>query len=126
MTSKNRIASFEKDLQLAEAAYEERLIGALRCCVGGPWGLFGTNDAASEAHFRAGNAPGSKDALELLDRGNEIAALRERLGYVDPFPLAERFLAYRKLASDPNAPSEPKLAGRVLDEIESLSTYRQG
>jgi len=32
--------------------------------------------------------------------------------------LHERFLAYRKLANDPNAPGEPRLAKRLLDEID--------
>jgi len=63
----------------------------------------------------------SQDAFELLERGKDIAALRERLGHVDPFPLAERFSAYRRMALDHNAPGEPKLAQRLLDEIDGDS-----
>lgn len=105
-------------MQLAEAAYEERLVSALRLCAAGQWGLFGTNDAVIQAHFGAKSPLRSKDALELLERGQEVAGLRQRLGYVDQFPLQKLFLAYRKMASDPNASSEEKLARRLLDEIE--------
>lgn len=117
MTSKRRLESLEKDLQLAEAAYEERLASALRRCSGGQWGLFGTNDASLQAHLGAKSTLHSKDARELLERGDEILEMRQRLGYVDAFALHERFLAYRKSATDPNAPGEPKLAQQFLNEI---------
>lgn len=106
----------EKDLRLAEAAYEERLRHALGRCIGGQWGLFGANDAAHAAHFGANRVP-ANDALELIDRAAQIAQLRAHLGHAEPFPLHERFMAYGKIATDPNAHGEPKLAQQFLDEI---------
>jgi hypothetical protein len=117
MTSKRRLEAMEKDLRLAETGYEERLRDALRRCIGGQWGVFGASDVAHAAHFGANRVP-SNDAIELTDRGGQIAQLRAHLGYAEPFPLHERFLAYRKIATDPNAHGEPKLARQFLDEID--------
>jgi hypothetical protein len=125
VASKRRIEVLEKDLQLAEAAYEERFTVALRSCIGGKWGLFGANDAAHEAHFGSKNPLYSKDAGELLERGDEIAELRSRLGHIEPFNLHERFLAYRKMATGANAVGEPRLAQQLLDEIVASPLNRK-
>ncbi|HTV92636.1 MAG TPA: hypothetical protein VMG98_07960 [Verrucomicrobiae bacterium] len=103
-------------MQHAEAAYEERFLKALRDCASGVWGLFGTNDRVDVPRLRSKTVPHSADAREILERGNEIAKLRSQLGFGD-FSLHERFLEYRRLASDPNAPGEPHLAQQFLDEI---------
>lgn len=117
MTSKRRLQAMQNDLRLAETGYEERLRDALLRCIDGQWGLFGANDVAHEAHFGANNVP-ANDAIELTNRADQIAQLRSHLGYAEPFPLHERFMAYRKIATDPNAHGDPKLAQQFLDEID--------
>lgn len=118
MTSKRRLQTLEKDLQLAEAAYRQQLIKALHTCAAGQWGLFGTNDTVHQIHFRTKDHVQSSDARMLIDAGDEIAELRSHLAYIDTFPLHERFTAYRKLATEPSASGEPRLAQQFLNEIE--------
>jgi hypothetical protein len=101
-------------LERAEADYEERLIGALRTCAAGHWGLFGVNDAAAVRQY---SRVLSKDAKDLRDRGEAIADLRARLGYAEPFALHERYREVRKNARDTNSPGEPKLAVAFLEQL---------
>ncbi len=121
MTSKHRLKALEKDLQSAEVAYKEQLISALGVCASGRWGLLGANDAAHSIHVRTKDYVQSEDARALIDAGNEIAQLRSLLGYIDAFPMHERFISYRKLATGRNAPGEPKVAQQFLEEIERES-----
>ena len=116
MTSKRRLLSLERDLQLAEAAYTERLVLALKGCAGGWWGVFGANDSIGQENDGL-IVPKSEHARELIERGNEIGELRCSLGY-EPFALHQRYLEYRAKAADPNAPGEPRLAKQFLKEID--------
>jgi len=92
-----------------EAEYRSRLVGALRKCAAGRWGLFGHNEHLSP---RA-TAP---DVVEdLFDVGRTIDAMRARAG-MEPFPLHARFGASRGPAPA-NAVGEPKQAQAWLAEL---------
>jgi len=89
----------------------------LRRCANGEWGLLAQNDAAIRqlgGEFR--ERLRSRAALELLELGERIDALRAHLGF-PPYPLYRRLLEYRR--SDANTPGEPALARRFLAEIEA-------
>lgn len=101
-------------MQLAEAGYEEWLFDILRRCIDGERGVFGASDAAHADHFGANRIP----ANDASERAGHIAELRVHLGHVEPFPLHERFMAYRAIVTDPNAHGEPKLAQQFFDEID--------
>lgn len=111
-----RRAALERDLGIAEAAYERRLAAALRSCASGKWGMFGINDAVIEREG-LGARYSSEEARELLHLGDKITDLRIRLGYTDAYDLHERYLVYRRNAKDANSPGEPKLAHRFLEDI---------
>lgn len=115
MASKRRLASRERDVQLAEAAYEERLLSALRVCAAGSWGLFGANDAVEATQSGKYATPHSA-WTDLSERAEEINDLRASLG-LEPFALHGRLLEYRRQAIDPNALGEPRLAQRFIDEL---------
>ena len=97
-------AKLELELQLAEAEFEQSLASALRSCVSGHWGLFGHNGERWD------------EGKTLIAQGDEISELRKRLGNTQGFWLYQRFIAYRS-EHGANAPGEPKLAQRFLDEI---------
>jgi hypothetical protein len=117
VTSKRRREGLEKELEQAQADYEECLIAALQTCAAGQWGLFGVNDAAAKREF---SRPLSKEAKDLRDRGKSIAELRSRLGYADPFALHEHYLELRKTARASNSPGEPKLATAFLEHLTEI------
>ena len=117
MTSKRRREGLEKELEQAQADYEECLIAALQTCAAGQWGLFGVNDSAAKRKF---SRTLSKGAADLRDRGESIADLRARLGYADPFALHEHYLELRKTARAPNSPGEPKLATAFLEYLAQI------
>lgn len=109
----------ERRLLGLEAQYREILIDALRTCAQGGSLLLGQNERVLERHSPALAArlrPAELD--ELLDLGEEIGALRAKLGFPDAFALHERFLKLRA-SHGPNTPGEPKLAAQWLDELES-------
>ena len=101
-------------MAIAEDAYRDRLIEALRTCRADFWGLFGANDALLATYPRL-RCP---EAEKLLEAGESIGRLRERLGYVEDFALHQRFLWYRRTSKDPNSPGEPRLAGMFIEELE--------
>jgi hypothetical protein len=102
-----RREGFEKDLEIAEASYRERLHAALRSHAADGWGLFGVNEHAGYV---------SENATALLELGETIANLRQRLGFTEPFALHEAFLRYRRDGKGANAPGETKLAQLFLRE----------
>jgi hypothetical protein len=114
VTSKRRREGLERELELAEAEYEECLVGALRTCAAGRWGLFGVNDVAAVREY---SRLLSNDANDLRSKGEAIADLRERLGNSEPFALHERYLEFRKSARDPDSPGEPKIAVAFLEQL---------
>jgi hypothetical protein len=97
-----RLAALEED-------YRSKLVGALRECASGKWGLFGHNDHLTP------KAPVLSAVEELAELGRDIETIRTRLG-LEPFPLHQRFWASRGRAS-PNAPGEPKQAQSWLAEL---------
>lgn len=110
-SGENRLAAFE-------AAYREALLSALATCAQGRWGLFGRNDAAlvKSPHLKARLRPPEVD--ELLELGAQIAALRERLGYIEPFALHNRLVRMRS-SHHANSPGEPTLASQWLAELNT-------
>ena len=115
MRSEKRLAAREKDLKLAESAYEERLLSALRVCAVGSWGLLGANDSVKATQSGKYASP-DPAWMELSERGEEIEDLRKSLG-LGPFTLHERLLEYRRQAVGANAKGEPRLAQQFLDEL---------
>ncbi|HEY4030462.1 MAG TPA: hypothetical protein VGM25_08980 [Caulobacteraceae bacterium] len=97
-------------LAALEAQYRDRLIEGLRACAAGHWGLFG-HDEHLGSTIRAPAV-----VQELIDLGNDISAMRQRLG-LKPFSLHAQFLAARGQAAL-NAPGEPKQAQTWLTELE--------
>lgn len=104
MKSDKRTAKLEHELTLAEAGFEEELLGALRVCAAGHWGLFGRNGERWD------------EGASLIALGEKISGLRKELGYTGGFKLYDRFTAYRRLNGS-NDPGEPKLARAFLAEI---------
>ena len=102
-----------------EAEYYDQLVAALQICAAGRWGLFGQNDqviADEPKPFR--ERLKSKEADILISLGEEISALRQRLGITEEFPLHKRFLQTRASAG-PNTPGEPRLARAWLEELDA-------
>lgn len=120
MSRATRLAKDERLCLTLERNFRERLIDALKeCAEHRVYGLFGQNDAAFAAAY--GKIPEryrSKKAEGLAELGNEIDALRARLGS-GRFPLYHRYLWYRSRRG-PNDPGEPKLAAELLAELEAL------
>ena len=85
-----------------EAEYRSLLVGALRECAAGYWGLFGHNEHLSP------RAKAPKVVEELADLAHVIDSVRLRLGQ-EPFPLHEQFQASRGRAGA-NSVGEPKQA----------------
>jgi hypothetical protein len=107
------------ELEHLEARFRERLVGALRACAAGRWGLFGRNDpAVPRPTVRHTARVPPTDAGALLELGEEIDALRSSLGYPDKNALHARLKAYRRLRAE-NAPGEPRLAQQFLAEIDA-------
>jgi hypothetical protein len=79
MTTDARRADLERDLDLHEADFKDRLLSARRTCAAGRWGLLGQNDESSLPR----NFSSSTDAIALLASGAQITQLRERLGFTE-------------------------------------------
>jgi hypothetical protein len=129
MTSRRRLAALEHDLQIAEQVYRDQLTEALETCSHGVWGLLGANDVGlSRMSAILADRLRCAAVNELLQLGGLIADLRERLGYVDAFSPHERFLYYRSVAIDRNAPGEPTLARQFLAELrnQGATMLREG
>src|SRR5580704_16662058 len=105
----SKAAQLTNRLAVLERAYHAELMGALRECASGRWGLFGHNEHLEPRAAR----PAVVEAL--LDAGLEIARLRKRLG-LEPYALHERYLASRGRVAD-NAPGEPRQAAAWLLEL---------
>jgi hypothetical protein len=99
-------------LQGMEQEFEALLRPCLVQCSEGRWGLFGQN-AHLDPEDRYWTWP---EAKQLRTLAAEIQALRLEGG--DGNPLCDKFLALCRL-KDPNAQGEPKLAARLLAEIEA-------
>jgi len=77
----------------------------------------GRNDAAIERQPASiGQVLKSNVAARLMETGEEIARMRERLGYTEAFDLYDRYLQYRQMQFS-NSPGEPKLALQFLQEL---------
>lgn len=117
MSRASRRAGEERTLETQESRFRSELVGALRRCANGEWGLLAQNDAAVLRLSRQlRERLRSPAALELLELGERIDALRAHLGF-PPYSLYRRFLEYRR--SDANMLGEPALARRFLAEIEA-------
>jgi uncharacterized protein YhaN len=115
MSKAARLKKREQEVSEMMSHFEARLREELHACANGHWGLFGQNDATSGRL-----STGSHAARELLALADEIDEARLSLGYAEPFKVAERFKVYRA-ARDANAPGEPKLAAKLLAELNVLS-----
>jgi len=100
-----------------EAEFEPLLLSCLRECANGRWGLFGHNDHLDPEH-RYWPWP---EAQRVLEMAEEVQSLRSESG--ESNPLAERFLAFRRLRGS-NVPGEPKLARKFLEELDSPTGRR--
>lgn len=112
MSKASRLAKREREVTQMEVRFASRLRDELEACVNGRWGLLGQNDGISGEAM-----PGSRAARELLALLDEIDEARNEMGYLEPFELGERFKSYRSMRGA-NVPGEPKLAARLLSEIE--------
>lgn len=100
-----------------EEQFSIELVGALRECAAGTWGLFGRNDQVIEAQPEPlKEMLKSKRAEKLIEDGDEIERLRRELGFTEPFSLYRRFLELRQMRGS-NVPGEPKLAIQFLEEL---------
>lgn len=113
-------AKAERELHGLQATFERRLVEALRRCAAGHWGLFGHNDEVLRRAFGSNPRYVSNDAEELLALGEKIEEIRMELGYVDRYVPYEHFLAFREERGS-NPLGEPKLAKKVLDEMERVA-----
>lgn len=107
----------QRQLDSLEAEYTELLLAALKRCADGKSGLFGQNDAAiAGLNKQMRKRLSSPDASSLLDLGEEITAMRNRLGYGKPFAPHARLLEIRS-SHHANTSGEPKLAQAWLDDM---------
>jgi hypothetical protein len=126
MSRASRRAKAESELEHLEARFRERLVGALRACAAGHWGLFGQNDRADQrALDRNAFHARPADVAELLALGGEIDALRSALGFSDGSALYARLKSFRRLRTE-NAPGEPRLAQQFLAELDADATPAAG
>jgi hypothetical protein len=110
-------------LELAdlEAIYATLLLRELRRCAAGAWGLFGQNEPFGvldgyRARIRTGPIG------DLLNRGDAIAELREKL-VLEPFELHAELLRYRAMHRPGlSVPGEPRLAKQFLDAHAYLAS----
>lgn len=108
-------------LQMAlESEFRNRLVTALRACADGKWGLFGQRLRFDSLPDWIREVCQSKDAEGLLALGEELDAVRQKLGIAERFDLYQKFLSLRAI-SGPNAPGEPRIAQEWLLELESAS-----
>jgi hypothetical protein len=110
--SRRKIANLERDLEIAESDYRDQLIAALKRAAAGHYGLFGSSKLTEKADRAT--------AVELLEAGEYIKEIREKLGITDAFQLHERFVAVRRAWSERRA-EEPKVAVQFLTDIEAES-----
>jgi len=114
----------ETDLLYLESQFRDRLIGALRKCANGTWGLFGGYDSLVEGPSRTAalsKYPQLIESREILRLGERVEELRRKLGYHEPFQLHQRLLEYRRMRRS-NDPGEPKLAMQFLAELRASQT----
>lgn len=118
-------SSNQRKLMALEAHYRDILIMALERCATGTWGLFGHNDDALRNNPALAERLRPPELDELLALGDEIAALRERLGYADPFDLHARLVELRR-PPDANALGESRRARLWLDELTGAPSNAPG
>ena len=112
MARADRLARMDDRRIELEAEYRAALIAALELTAAGKWGLFGHNEKV----FLRAKLP--LMVLDLCDRGEEIAALRDTLG-LEPFSLHREFEASRGPVSA-QSPGEPKQAKAWLERLPKL------
>jgi hypothetical protein len=95
-----------------EAEFEPLLFACLRDCEKGRYGLFGQNDHIDPEH-KWWKWPAAQRVLELA---NEIQELSAEFGQTNI--ACTRFLHYRALRGS-NVSGEPKLAKKLLQELET-------
>ncbi len=102
----------EHTLTERESEFEPLLISCLQQCANGRWGLFGQNDHLDpERHW--------PEAARLKELAVEIHSIRSKFGL--PSVHVERFLHFCSLKGA-NVPGEPRLARKLLDEFDDLSS----
>jgi hypothetical protein len=105
----------ELTLRTLEEQVARNLVTALRDCAAGVWGMFGRNDAVIEKHPLREMLK-SKMTERLLEEGETLERLRQKLGFTEPFQPFKRFLEHRRMQGS-NTPGAPKLAARFLREL---------
>jgi hypothetical protein len=105
----------ERELASLEEEFRRELVAALRDCAAGHWGVLGQNTPPADlAHLdRLYRSPAAERLLAL---GEEIEAVRRRLGLSEPFGLLVRFLEMRDRRGA-NLPGEPRRAREWLMEL---------
>jgi hypothetical protein len=109
----------EAQLRKLEEQFSKDLVSALRECAAGKWGMFGRNDEVIEADPLRDMLK-SKIGEQLIEQGEAVVALHERLGLTEPFWPFRRYLQYRQSRGS-NTPGEPKLALEFLRELGTES-----
>lgn len=109
MAKADRLAKLDEHRIELEADYRAALIKALEVTAAGRWGLFGHNDD------RASRAAAAPMVAELIELGDDINAMRERL-CLPPFELHAEFLASRGKVGA-HAVGEPKQAQQWLQKL---------
>ncbi|MEO6247282.1 MAG: hypothetical protein ABIO85_01680 [Sphingomicrobium sp.] len=109
MAKADRLERLDARRAELEREYRETLLGALRTCAAGSWGLF---DHVRDRAARARTAP---VIAELADFAEAIDEARARLG-LDPFTLHRRFLAERGPVESDKV-GEPKQAQAWLNRM---------
>jgi hypothetical protein len=108
MSKKARIQ--QKRLEAMESEFQTLLLSCLAECAKGRYGLFGQNSHL-DPEERYWRWPEAKHLRELASQ------IRIERSHAGASPLSERFLELCA-AKDPNTAGEPKLASRLLDELQ--------
>ncbi|HEY1482405.1 MAG TPA: hypothetical protein VGF19_06780 [Candidatus Acidoferrum sp.] len=99
----------EQHLETLESEFAALLVKCLRESAAGRWGLFDHNQHKEAARYLRWD-----EADHLKDAAREIRKIRAEWGL--PNELVEKFLKYYAMRGA-NAPSEPKLAAKLLAEL---------
>jgi len=116
MVSARREEALEKDRQSLETAYFDALLVALRDCADGRWGLFGQNEGTLPAYLEERHLPESARRLDAI--GDELVAVREKMGFADLFAPMQRLVELRAEQGS-NRPGEPRMAQMFLNELKA-------
>jgi len=114
MAKAQRIDKLERERETLEGEYRDALVEALHECANGRWGLFEQNKGLLPAALEARLTPQS--VTRLAELTEQISAVRQTLGYVEPFALSAQLDAYRKQRGAHKL-GEQRLATQFLQDL---------